>query len=380
MIYSEGDFPAPKSDRVVLNQALARIFREALWLGWKNPRQFYFLLRALRRQKQAARLRQKWKASGMEVPPALMVSITDQCNLQCQGCFPRGWRSSAGAEMSALKLKGLFAEARELGIAIIMIFGGEPLVRPEILRLIGDYPEIIFLLFTNGVLVDRELLEIFRKQRNLVPVLSLEGGEEETDARRGRGVHEHLLRTMGGLKKRDIFFGASFTLTRSNFMKVTDGEWLHELLHRGCRLFFFVEYIQVAEGPLNWPLSSEQRRQVRPRIDFLRAQFPGLFFAFPGSEEKFGGCLAGRAFVHISSQGIFEPCPFVPARQPPLGDVSLKEALKSESLLKLRSGGEALCRSLIPNPAKPERKSYTAPVFTDLKGAPWHVYQVRRDA
>ena len=64
---------------------------------------------------------------------------------------------------------------------------------------------------------------------------------------------------------------------------------------------------------------------------------PGLFVAFPGDEEMYGGCLAaGRGFVHISPEGRLEPCPFSPFSDISLKDVSLREALRSPLLRTIR--------------------------------------------
>jgi len=70
-------------------------------------------------------------------------------------------------------------------------------------------------------------------------------------------------------------------------------------------------------------MGQAQRPQGRARLAALRAEMPGLFVAFPGDEDLYGGCLAaGRGFVHISPEGRLEPCPFSP-----FSDVSLKQPI-----------------------------------------------------
>ena len=89
---------------------------------------------------------------------------------------------------------------------------------------------------------------------------------------------------------------------------------------------------------------TDAQRQAEPaRLNALRAEFPGMFVAFPGDEELYGGCLAaGRGFVHISPDGRLEPCPFAPFSDVNLRDVSLKQALQSSFLQKLRENGQHL--------------------------------------
>jgi MoaA/NifB/PqqE/SkfB family radical SAM enzyme len=239
--------------------------------------------------------------------------------------------------MSEDKLRSVIAEAKELGISFIVIGGGEPLVRSEIQGIIKDFPEIIFLVFTNGLLIDEKLSTKLKEQKNLVPVISLEGYEEDTDQRRGKGVYERLQGVIKKIKGKGIFWATSLTVTNSNFATVTDEQFIGKLVDQGCKLFFFVEYSPIREGTENWVLSKEQRANVTQIRDSLRSKFPALFIAIPGDEEEVGGCLsAGRGFVHISAEGDVEPCPFAPYSDANLRELSLKDALQSDFLKAIR--------------------------------------------
>ncbi|MHB8278883.1 MAG: SPASM domain-containing protein [Candidatus Humimicrobiaceae bacterium] len=56
-----------------------------------------------------------------------------------------------------------------------------------------------------------------------------------------------------------------------------------------------------------------------------------------------GGCLAsGRGFAHISPEGNLEPCPFAPYSDTNLKNLSLKEALNSDFLRKIRENHDKL--------------------------------------
>ena len=135
--------------------------------------------------------------------------------------------------MSEARLRSLFDEARELGISFAVLAGGEPLVRPEILDITQQHPEIISLMFTNGTLIDDAMLDRFQAQRNLVPVLSIEGYEEDTDGRRGQGVYEYLQTVIPKLQERDIFYAVSMTVTRSNYATVTGEPFVEKLVGPG---------------------------------------------------------------------------------------------------------------------------------------------------
>ena len=77
-------------------------------------------------------------------------------------------------------------QAEELGISVIVIAGGEPLVRiDEILAIAAAHPALLFPVFTNGLLISEPVADRIAGCRNIVPVLSFEGFREETDLRGG---------------------------------------------------------------------------------------------------------------------------------------------------------------------------------------------------
>ncbi len=357
----------------VLNRSLTVFFKDALRVAVSNPAQGVHFMRTLNWQRSAARVRSKWERQGIHVPPILIFSITNRCNLHCRGCYNWSLRPSQPAEMDTEKLRSVVGEAKQLGMSFIMIAGGEPLVRPEILDIIGEFPQITFLVFTNGLLIDDAMAARIAKQRNFVPVLSLEGREADTDARRGEGVHRNLMETVKRIKDRDIFWSVSMTVTSENFGTLTDERFIEGLVKEGCRLFFFVEYTPVSKDTEKWLLTDAQRKKILEVRDSLRSRFPALFIAIPGDEEEIGGCLsAGVGFVHVNAAGDVEPCPFAPYSDSSLRDMSLKDALQSPFLKKIREnhgrlreaqGGCALwverewAKSLLQTPATPSADS-----------------------
>lgn len=245
--------------------------------------------------------------------------------------------------MSEEKVAEVIKEARELGISFMVVAGGEPLLRQKLIETTTSTPEIVFLVFTNGLLLDDALLAKLNGQRNFVPVISLEGYARETDGRRGEGVHARLLDVVRRLDNKGLFWSVSLTITRSNFETVTDREFIRQFVDLGCKLFFFLEYTPIEEGTEDWVLTEEQREKLLRIRESLRSEFRALFIAVPGDEDDVGGCLAaGRGFVHVSAEGDVEPCPFAPYSDANLRDSSLKDALQSRFLRTIRENRENL--------------------------------------
>ena len=326
-----------KSATSKLNVGLRIFFSEFVRVSLRHPSQAVFFARTVLWQGRAARRRAAEARAGTHVPPIAIFSITNRCNLKCKGCYAQAIRGDTPDKLSPAKLRQIVAEADDLGVSFFVIAGGEPLTRPEIVDIAGDFPHIIFLLVTNGLLLDAALIERLKGQRNTVPVLSIEGNQAETDERRGRGVHERLQGKAAELKRAGIFFSLSFTVTRTNFETVTDRSFVQRAVDDGCRLFLFLEYTPIREGTDEWVITDSQRDAMKSLVSSFRKRFPAVFIAVPWDEKEQGGCLAsGRGFVHISAGGDLEPCPFAPYSDANLLHISLRQALQSQFLRAMR--------------------------------------------
>ena len=165
----------------IVNNALKVFFKDAVRIALTSPSQSVFFLRTLRWQNKAAKTRQKLELEGLHVPPVLVISVTSKCNLHCEGCYHHALRGKADTEMSDERIERLVDEAKELGISFIVLAGGEPLMRPNILSISKQTPEIMFLMFTNGLLLNDLVLKQIAQNKNIVPLLSMEGYQIDTD-------------------------------------------------------------------------------------------------------------------------------------------------------------------------------------------------------
>ncbi|MDR3239729.1 MAG: radical SAM protein, partial [Clostridiales bacterium] len=180
-----------------LNDGVASLIRDALKATWHNPRASAFWARYSLAAAKAEARRQKVEGCGEHAPLFLIASIASQCNLHCVGCYDRtnhigahiGAHISAASasrmEMSAQDWRRIFDQAEKLGVSAILLAGGEPLTRMDVIEEACRRPSILFPVFTNGTLMEGAVPRVFDAHRNLVPIVSLEGDENFTDARRG---------------------------------------------------------------------------------------------------------------------------------------------------------------------------------------------------
>lgn len=327
----------------VLNNTIRTFFRGTLKIALRSPEFLAFSLRTIALQNRAIRRRKELSAQGVEVPPLLIASITHKCNLNCAGCYAVALDRPRTPEMTAEQFDKILSEAHHLGISNVLLAGGEPFMRPDILRAAENYPEILFPVFTNGLMIKGEWIERLKKARNIIPVLSIEGFEPETNERRGAGVYERVIEVAKRLRGIKAMFGHSITVTRTNFETVVEDGFVSRLIREGAKIVFFVEYVPIKEGSEHLILTPEQREVLKAAMPRFRKKFPSLFVALPGEEELFGGCLAaGRGFVHLSPDGSVEPCPFAPYSDANAKETSLTDALKSGFLKTIRENHHKL--------------------------------------
>ncbi|MBN1778525.1 MAG: radical SAM protein [Clostridiales bacterium] len=318
-----------------LNEGAEQLIRNILKATLRNPKETAFLRRYQKSHLAMEARRAALEAEGLHIPMFLIASITNACNLYCKGCYARanGQCGSAGGKppLSAQQWGGIFDQAAETGIPFILLAGGEPMMRPDVLQTAAAHGQTIFPIFTNGTLIDAPLIKLFDKHRNLVPIVSLEGGEEATDKRRGKGAFVYVQNALDTMEKARLLFGVSLTVTTENRAEVMSPEFIETLHKKGCRLVFFIEYVPVTPGTESLAPDDKERQLIEQGQENLRGSFPGMvFLSFPGDEKHMGGCLAaGRGFFHINAQGAAEPCPFSPYSDLSLLDHTLLEVLQS---------------------------------------------------
>ncbi len=325
-----------------MSNGVEKIVKSALKASLSNPRESIFMGKYALASKKAAEKRRKAEEAGEHIPPFLIASITSNCNLHCAGCYSRAnhaCKDSAPVnQLTAQEWQKIFDEANDIGVGFILLAGGEPFIRRDIITIAAKTPDILFPIFTNGTMVDDEYLKLFDKNRNLVPILSIEGGEETTDNRRGKGVYEKLNTSMKRMKDAGVLFGASVTVTTENMREVLSDEFVNQMYGKGAKAIIYVEFVPVTEEAKHLAPGDEERKFIKSELMRLRVEHDDMvLISFPGDEKTSGGCLAaGRGFFHINSHGGAEPCPFSPYSDLNVKEIGLKGAMSSPLFQKIK--------------------------------------------
>lgn len=166
-------------------------------LNWsfKRPRRFIFFIRIIFRF-IFANIR-RFVAERIidgKIPVVLAISPTMKCNYNCIGCYSRGRMEDN--ELSTEELDNLFSEAENLGVPSVVVTGGEPFLRNDLLPIIENHRNLLFVVITNGSYFSPTVAKRIANSGNVIVLFSIEGFEKDTDDRRISGAYRNAIRAM----------------------------------------------------------------------------------------------------------------------------------------------------------------------------------------
>ena len=176
--------------------------------------------------------------------------------------------------------------------------------------------------------------------KNFVPAISVEGFEEATDYRRGRGTYAAVVRAMDMLKRHKLPFGISCCYTSKNVEVIGSEEYFDQMVDWGAKFAWFFTYMPVGrEAVPELMVSADQRAFMYRRIREFRHTKPIFTMDFWNDGEFVGGCIAGaRSYLHINANGDIEPCAFIHYADSNIRSKTLLEAYKSPLFMAYHRG------------------------------------------
>ena len=263
----------------------------------------------------------KFREQFGENPPGfLTISPTRNCNLSCVGCYA----NAVVAPEDTLDFdvfERILMEKKELwGSWFTVISGGEPLMYKSKGKSIFDiferHPDTFFLMFTNGTLINDENARRLAALGNVTPAISVEGYEERTDARRGKGTYARILKAFRTLQSYGVPYGVSLTAFRDNAHLIDDElfrRYFHDL---GALYLWIFQYMPIGrQQTLDLVVTPEQRLRMYRESWHAVTQKKMFVTDFWNSAEASDGCVsAGKpdGYLYIDWNGNLTPCVFNP--------------------------------------------------------------------
>lgn len=271
---------------------------------------------------------------------------TRRCNLKCVHCRALAIGCADPDELTTAEAKRLMDEIAALGQSILILTGGEPLLRADIFELAayGVALGLRVVMAPNGTLLTDE---IALKLKNCgVGRISISLDSATAVGHDGfRGVKGAFTRTLAGIesaKRAGLPFQINSTITKRNLGQM---DALYELaLSLGAEAWHVFLLVPVGRGKnlqhdamtaaeyenaLNrlYDMQRQSPIEIKPtcapqyyRILRQRAKANGLKvdFATFGRAAMTRGCLGGTGFCFVSSTGVVQPCGFLNL---PCGDI-----------------------------------------------------------
>jgi len=258
---------------------------------------------------------------GFEPPLFVLVSPGKKCNLRCTGCYARSDSRSA-AKLDWDTFDRILTEKERLwGSHFTVISGGEPFLWEDndldLLDMVLKHPSQLFMVYTNGTLITKSVAKELAKLGNLTPAISVEGFEEQTDKRRGKGVHKRILQAMENLREVGVPFGVSVTGTRENAEIVTSDEFNDFYFdEQGATYGWIFQYMPIGREHSLKPMVTPQQRLEMYNRTWRLVRERKIFAAdFWNSGTASSGCIAAArpgGYFYINWDGTVTPCAFIP--------------------------------------------------------------------
>lgn len=259
-------------------------------------------------------------------PLKVFLEVTSACNLRCTTCFNASGGKSE-KELSYLEIIKIIEELKRIGVLELTISGGEPFMRPDIIKIIKyAIKRIPFVtLSTNGTLITPMIaLKLSRLNLDRI-VVSIDGGEKSNDAIRGKGAFKSALNGVKLLKRLNQKVYISATLTPFNFNEINFLVNICRDLH--CDGLLLRGVINSGRASINKSIVFRKPQNYLNFLSTLRGEmnYKNIEFRKDFSLDK---CDVGEQTCTITSQGNVILCRFLSGKTN-IGN------LRDQSLLKL---------------------------------------------
>lgn len=272
-------------------------------------------------------------------PYRIYLEVTRSCPLQCLHCYIKDTPNLSG-ELTINDFKNLFGQMIAMNIKELVITGGEPFLRTDILQIIdvASKAGLKVTVLTCGVLINRQLIHAI-KNYDIDLRLSLDGITPEThDFIRGKGNFEKVICAFNIIKEIKINkLSVHFTVNRINISEILQlPNFLYHLEIQDVTISTIkpagraLQHKELLIGP-------DLMLLVRDRINTVSKSKNIAFHVY--TEKNWQGLSCPAAFTKcgIAADGRVTPCVF-------LGPNFYGESIRSKPLKEIWQNDEIMAK------------------------------------
>lgn len=283
------------------------------------------------------------------IPQLISWNTTFKCNLKCPHCYIDAGERESKRELSTDEAKMLIDQIVEVSKPVLILSGGEPLLRDDVFELVryGTEKGLRMAMGTNGTLMTDQVAGKLKDAGIQKVAVSLDSSISQThDEFRGvKGSWKHTIEGVKACIRQGIGVQINTTVTQQNYDEIDSIIALADKLGASdFHLFFLVPtgrgrkvkdispliYEKMIRGVLK--KGAEYKLHIRPTCapQFMRiAKQMGI-------EQKAWrrGCIAGLSYCRIYPTGEVTPCPYLPIRLGNIRERRLKDIWFNSEVLK----------------------------------------------
>ncbi len=151
--------------------------------------------------------------------PVVIWNLVRRCNLACKHCYSISADKDFAGELSTAEIEAVMADLRAFKVPVLILSGGEPLLRPDIFEVSRRAKDLGFYvgLSSNGTLIDEAMAERIAGIGYDYVGVSLDGiGATHDRFRCKDGAFDQALAGIKRLRARGLKVGLRFTMTQDN--------------------------------------------------------------------------------------------------------------------------------------------------------------------
>lgn len=270
------------------------------------------------------------KGAAKRIPVSGTFELTSRCNFRCAMCYIHSeseQQCKAARELTAEQWLAIGREAVDAGMIYLLLTGGEPLLRPDFLRIYTGLIQMGLRISvnTNGSLITPQIAECFRQYPPEKVNVSIYGASEETYGAlcKNPDGYEKAIRGIRMLKDAGVFMNLNTTFTRSN---AADMEALVDFAKAEGIPIRTAAYVfppvRGGEGTASENLTPAEMGRLAARFDWLtldeeqKKQRLRVALRCIGQDpsgatvpsSRSASCMAGKGSFWISWEGMMYPC------------------------------------------------------------------------
>ena len=203
--------------------------------------------------------------------PVVIWNLIRRCNLACKHCYATSADIDFDGELSTAEVFAVMDDLRAFGVSVLILSGGEPLLRPDIFEISQRAKEMGFYvgLSSNGTLINNTNIDDIKRIGYDYVGVSLDGMRDTHDRfRRKQGAFDESIHGIRLCHEAGIKIGLRFTLTQDNAVELPD---LLQLMRDEDIDKFYLSHLNYAGRGNRNRASDLHHKMTREAMDLMFA-------------------------------------------------------------------------------------------------------------